>query len=200
MGTFVEKNDSQTMKPEEIFLKSGMAKTQSNDDIKVDYIYDITRTDEDTYEATRIALYDVSLEQTSQGQKSGVVLFTTIVYKEQHFGKPWSFVMLTQIKGGVVKNDTNYWCENISFRYHVYGDGYTAAGTRVGWTGKEVQYNGVLSYPTVGTTYYINGPSDYYYDMGVHNSAIVGFMRGTITYRGSSNQSQLEVASSITSI
>ena len=119
-NTFVEKNESNKMQTRELFKTFGMEE-QSEESVK--YIYDNKRVDENTYQATRIAMY--SLEQESQGSKNGVIIFCRIVYDEKDFGDPWSYVMLKKVKGGVVQNNGNYWCEFLQLKYHqIYLNSY----------------------------------------------------------------------------
>lgn len=191
-GLFSEKNENRKIQTRQLFSSLGM-----NEEENVDYIYDNKQIDENTYEATQIAFY--SLEQENQGSKDGVIIFCRIVYDTKNFGDPWDYVMLTKVKGGVVQNNGNYWCEFLKMRYKVGGDAYDASGNRCGWKGKETQYGGAVSSPSVGTTYYITGPSDYYYNMGAAGGHVAGFVKATISFR-LGNSDYLEVSSGITSL
>lgn len=188
-GTFIEKNENARISTNQLFRSLGIS--EQNDE-KVKYIYDNKKVDEDTYEATQIAFY--SLEQENQETQDGVILFCRIVYDVKNFDNSNDYVMLTKVKGGVVQNNGNYWCEFLKMRYDVGGDAYDASGNRCGWKGKSTNYGTAVSSPTVGTTYSISGPSDYYYNLGVVGSHIAGFVQGTISFR-LGNSTNLEVSS-----
>lgn len=201
-GTFKERNESKTLKPEALFNSFGLGVEQikQGSDIFVEYIYDIKQMEPETYEATRVAL--VSLEQETQGSYRSVVIFCRIVYQEKSFsGNPWSYIMLTKVKGGVVQNNGDIWCETLRMRYSVHGIAYDANGNWKGYQGASTQYGTAHVYaPQVGTTYYIDGPCDYYYDMGVPSSAVAGFVQGGISYRLSTELYDLEVPCGISGV
>lgn len=194
-GTFTPSNESSSIEPRQLF---SAFEINEEDGGNINYIYDLKQLDEDTYEATQIVIYTV-LEKEEQGSQNDVILFCRIVYdKKPFFGNPWSYVMLIKIEGGVVQNNNNYWCEFLKMRYSVYGDAYNANGTRVGLKAASTAYGGAIS-PVVGTTYYIDGPSDYYYNMGASGSYISGWVRGTISRR-LGNSTTLEVPCGIGAI
>lgn len=186
-GTFEERNDlpdvdaHMLLKPEEI------------ENLQVEHIYDNRQIGENEFVASRISFYD--LDKSDQNEQDGVVIYVAIQYDKKDFGDPWDYIMLNRVKGGVVRQEGNVSCSSISFRYYVTGDAYNADGSRAGLKGNSVYYNGELENPKIGTTYYIEGPKDYYYNMGVINSVVAGFMRATL-----SNGSQFEVSIDISSI
>lgn len=191
-NTYVERNEDSTLMASEAFSTFGVGEEEDN----TTYLYDTKQIGTNTFEATRVALYAASLEQSNQNELYGVVLFVSIVYNREYFnGIPC--YMLTRVKGGVVQNGSNYWCEALAFRYIEYGKAYTSSGVAVGTKSNSCNYNGSLNFPTKGVTYYINGPADYYYDTSSFLSHITGAMRGKITFRGTSKQYDLEVKSYI---
>lgn len=196
-GTFVQRNESLYFSPKQVFMFAGMTENhESRDD--VDYIYDLKQVGENTYEATQIGLYALSLEQENQKVAYGVILFCRIVYEEKYCSGYDPCIKLTRVKGGVVQNASKYWCESLYMKYKVCGDAYNSSGQRVGWKGKEIAYQGYVYSPVAGQTYSIAGPNDWYYDMGVIGSAVIGYVKGNITYRLSSQQYTTELTSSIT--
>lgn len=198
-GTFVERNEDEDINAKQILDSFGTtSETSTTADIK--YLYDVKELDSNTYAATRIALYS-SLRQENQDEKNGVIVFCRIVYEQKDFGKPWGFLKLTGVESGVVRNNDNYWCEFLKMRYRVYGSAYDANGNRLGVKGRETDYNdtATVNSPTVGHTYSINGPNDYYYSMGEMDSVIAGFARANISFRLSSSE-YLEVSSAIQAI
>lgn len=200
-GNFIERNDDPTMNPRQLFanMNNNLVSASENTNIKASCIYDIEQVDDTTFEATSVMLYS-DLSQMTQDEADGVILFTTIVYEKASFdlkSGPSPVAMLKKIKGGVVQNNGKYWCEFLYMRYSVHGDAYDATGKRVGPMGDETDYGGAVISPQVGTTYYIDGPCDYYYDTNVFNTVLVGFTKGTISYRLSSYRNELIVASAI---
>lgn len=197
-GTFIQRNESAALEPEDIFSAFGVDKI-SKDDFDVDYIYDIKKIGDDSYAATRIAM--VSLEKEDQGTSNGVVMFTRITYEEKYFnGNPWSYVKLTKVGGGVVQNNGNIWCEALYLKYDNKGDAYDASGNRLGYRDTSVDYGGAVYAPTVGVKYVINGPNDYYFNMGTQFSNVVGYTKGTISRRLGNPLATLIVTSSIPNV
>lgn len=173
-GTFVEHNDSKTLKPSNLFSESS---TMSKTNDKVDYIYDISKVDEDTYKATQVAF----LEDTRQGSNNGVAMFCTIVYDEKDFGRDWSYIMLTRVKAGVIRETGDYECKRLRIRYKVHGDAYDEDGKRYGYKGDETYFSDYsVNNPIVGPAYSMPGPCDYYYNMGAYNGFVGGFAEGKI--------------------
>ena len=194
-GTHVQDIESKEL-AEKAFNTFGLQEA-SNDN--VNFIYDVNQVDSATYEATRIAFY-TPLEQETQGEESNVIIFCRIVYEEKYFNDdPWPYIMLKKVKGGVVQNSDLHWCEHLYIRYMVAGDAYDASGNRKGWKGDETEYGDPIYAPEVGTTYSIQGPNDYYYNMGLPSSRVVGFVKGVISRR-LGNSVELEVASPIEGI
>ena len=204
-GTFVERNADPDIDPVILFsansTENQVVTASANEDQKVEYLYDIEHLDGLTYEATAVAVYE--LEQTSQDEADGVVLFCSIVYEKAPFtldeAAAYPLVMLKEVKGGVVQNNGNYWCEYLNMRYSVHGDAYDESGDRIGTRGEETDfddYSNIVS-PQEGVAYSIDGPCDYYYDPNVFNSGIAGFTRGFISYRLSSYRNELIVSTGI---
>ena len=151
-------------------------------DADVKKLYNLKKVAENTFEATQVSLY--SLENTTQGQMKGVIIYNRITYNTKSFnGDPWNYVMLTKVSGGVVQNNGNYWCEALYLRYHVYGDAFSETGTHVGYKGADSGYGNQIYAPSVGTNYSRSGPSDYYYSLGYKGTALSGFTKGTIRFR-----------------
>lgn len=196
-GVFIERNDSKKISPQTLF-----AQTPSFNNLNgtVNYLYDVRKVEENKYAATQVALYS-SLRQETQGEKNGVIVFCRIVYDEKDFGKPWSFVKLQSVEGGVVRNNDLYWCEFLYMRYKVRGMGYNADGTKAGFHAKETNYSdtGQIMSPKVGFAYSISGPNDYYYSMGELDGLIVGFLKSHISYRLSTSE-ELEISSALQAI
>ena len=187
-GTFQERNDLPELDIHKLLPSQPLNAEDSSYDI-----YDNRKIGENTYVASRISFYD--LDKSDQNEKDGVTIYVAIEYAKKDFGDPWDYVMLNKVKGGVVKQDTSVSCSSISFRYSVYGDAYNSDGTHAGLKGKQVSYNGELKNPSVGTTYSISGPKDYYYNMGAVGGFIAGMMRAKL-----SNTAEFEVAVDITAI
>lgn len=180
-----------------LFLELGITEEVCSDEINVDYIYSSSQLDSNAYEATRIAVYSSSLEQETQDELHAVIVFNRIVYQKKTFGDPWNYIMLDEVKGGVVENTSSlYWCEYLYLKYDVHGIAFDSVGNRIGYINNGIDYGGAVEHPTVGSTYYIDGPSDYYYNMGDHSSAVVGWTKATISRRLSGSET-LEVSSAI---
>ncbi len=187
-GIFQERNDLPELDIEQLFASQSLNAEGGSYDI-----YDNRQIGKDTYVASRISFYD--LTKSDQNEQNGVTIYVAIEYAKKDFGDPWDYVMLNKVKGGVVRQTGNVSCSSLSFRYSVYGDAYRADGSRVGLKGASVNYNGELKNPVIGNTYYISGPKDYYYNMGVEGGFIAGLMRATL-----SNSSQFEASIDISSI
>ena len=187
-GVFTERNDLNDIDVHQLF---SFINDENNRNVR--HIYDNRQIGAESYVASRISFYD--LDKSDQNEEDGVVIYVAIQYEKKDFGDPWDYVMLNRVKGGVVRQTGSISCKSLSFRYKVYGDAYDANGNRVGLKGAEVSYNGELNNPKIGTTYYIDGPKDYYYNMGATYSVIAGFMRATL-----SNDVQFEAAIDISSL
>lgn len=188
-GQFKERNDLININPHGFFPE-----IENSPNSDVINLYDNRQIGENEFAATRVSIVN-DLEQSNQDEKDGIVAFTTIVYNKLDMNDPYDYVMLTKVKGGIVRQDKAVSASSISLRYWVYGDAYTSDGLRKGLEGSEVQYNGELNNPEIGTTYYIEGPKDYYYCMGVFGTLTAGFMRITL-----SNGSTFECSSAITAM
>lgn len=188
-GQFKERNDLININSHGFFPE---IKNSPNSDVI--NLYDNRQIGENEFAATRISIVN-NLEQSNQDEKDGIVAFTTIVYNKLDMNDPYDYVMLKKVKGGIVRQDKAVSASSISFRYWVVGDAYNSDGSHKGLEGSEVQYNGELNNPKIGTTYYIEGPNDYYYCMGTYGTVIAGFMRVTL-----SNGSTFECSSAITAI
>ncbi len=138
------------------------------------------------------------MEQETQRASNGVVLFCRIVYDEKYFVGSQPCIRLTRVKGGVVRNGDTYWCEMLQLKYKVCGDAYDASGQRLGWRAKEIEYCDKIYNPTVGMAFTIGGAHDWYFDTRIVGTAIVGFVKGHITYRMTSNRYTVELTNSIT--
>lgn len=176
-GTFVERNDSETFKPSEMFNEITPLSDVLED---IDYIYDLRKIDEETFEATQVALYS-SLENELQDEKYGVKMFCSIVFKQQDFGDEWPYIMLTRVKGGVIEEADSYECIVLEMRYKVKGDAFDEDGNRYGWQSDSTSFSDYsIKNPVVGPAYSMPGPSDYYYNMGSICSSVGGFVEGEI--------------------
>lgn len=187
-GNFKERNDLNSVHLQELLPDH---RSISNNNIV--NLYDNRKIGANQFEATRISIVK-DLEQSNQTAKNEIVAFTTIVYNTLDMNDAFDYVMLTKIKGGIVRQDGNVSASSLSFKYWVTGDAYNSSGVRQGLKGSSVDYNGELNNPKVGTTYYIGGPKDYYYCMGAYGSQIAGYMRVSL-----SNGSSFESTSAITS-
>ena len=187
-GEFQERNDLPELDVRKLFPSQQFNLEASSYDI-----YDNRKVGQDTYVASRISFYD--LDKSDQNEQNGVTIYVAIEYAKKDFGDPWDYVMLNKVKGGVVRQTGTVSCSSISFRYAVYGDSFNADGSRAGLKGNSVNYNGELKTPSIGKTYYIYGPKDYYYKMGATGSFVAGMMQATL-----SNSSQFEAAIDISAI
>lgn len=188
-GVFVERNDS-TIDTSYFFTSdSNIASALSNSGLEIHTLYDTKQLAPGLYAATRVIL-----AQEMQDTTRGVILFNRIKYQEASYSTEANrYVMLVEINGGVVANNGDYWCEYLWLTYDVHGDAWDASGNRLGYKGKAPDYGGSVNAPKVGTTYKINGPSDYYYNVATLGTAIVGKTKGRISYRLTSVGEYLEV-------
>lgn len=198
-GTFDEnKNDGTEARSVLSIAGMDADSNVSESDNEIKNLYAVEQLDETTYEAIQVTLYSAQLEQSMQGEKNGVVMFSSMVYEKETFGnRGSSYIKPIRIQGGVVRNASTYWCESMAIRYRICGDANTSDGTRIGWRDFSVNYNGANNNPQVGLTYYLNSPTDLYFNKGATGTAVVGFTRGKITFRMSSMQSELEVSCAV---
>lgn len=192
-GTFIERNDSETFKPSEMFNEITPLSNSSED---IDYIYDLRKIDENIYEATQISLYASDNEDTSQRTKYGVKIFCTIVFEEKYFDEVWPYIMLNRVKGGVLEEAQDYEAIELRMGYTAEGDAYNSNGTRIG---SKRLYKSPSSYrvnnPLVGPAYSIAGPKTYYFNSGIYPMTIAGMVEVDIE---NSNGSTATVEASTT--
>lgn len=175
-GTFIERDEDNCIDARDLFSENDVS---LDDDSNVEYIYDLHKIDDNTYEATQVALYNSSKNDTDTVRD--VTATFTIVYEKKDFGDYWDYIMLTRLKGGIVK-EGKFECTELMMKYNVSGDAYDANGNRKGLKGKSTRFSDyTINNPVVGNAVYsMPGPSDYYYNMGATGTLVAGYFVANI--------------------